>query len=375
MDILQAKKVRQFVEQIKDESDKKRFKTIYNEFIKFNNINTYNKFILNNIKCNKLSNNFGNIELNKKYKEIIKNLSFGLADTLENIELNQNYTSNEIGTIINNYDIYGGITQNKVNPSELILKWTNEDYEYKIGDKIYNVKNEFIDENTIKYYIKTKSGYTHPFIQLSINQVIANIDGPVTLFLFTKSDNGWQYKGKYYCIDVKDESKDGNDINYFILKSAKNQTYNNMVINSLHLYEKILFTKISDKTEVERIMKQRIGQSFFREMLIKKYHKCLISNIENKKLLVASHIKPWSKSSNLEKLDINNGLLLNSLFDKLFDTGLISFDENGNIMISSYLSIEDKKIIFSEYKVSICINLSAKSQKYMEYHNKYIFIS
>jgi predicted restriction endonuclease len=52
---------------------------------------------------------------------------------------------------------------------------------------------------------------------------------------------------------------------------------------------------------------------------------------------VASHIKPWAKSNNEERLDPYNGLLLLANIDKAFDLGYISFDDRGLILISEQL--------------------------------------
>ena len=62
-------------------------------------------------------------------------------------------------------------------------------------------------------------------------------------------------------------------------------------------------------------------------------------------LLIASHIKPWSESSNKEKLDRYNGLLLLPNYDKLFDKHLISFDDDGKIIISSQIKEEEYKVL------------------------------
>jgi predicted restriction endonuclease len=50
-------------------------------------------------------------------------------------------------------------------------------------------------------------------------------------------------------------------------------------------------------------------------------------------VLVASHSKKWANSSNAERLDPYNGLLLTANVDKLFDSGLISFDDKGGVLI------------------------------------------
>ncbi|MBO7381377.1 MAG: HNH endonuclease, partial [Neisseriaceae bacterium] len=52
-------------------------------------------------------------------------------------------------------------------------------------------------------------------------------------------------------------------------------------------------------------------------------------------------LKPWRKSNDKEKLDINNGLLLCPTHDKLIDKGLITFSENGEIIISELLTDDD----------------------------------
>lgn len=82
-----------------------------------------------------------------------------------------------------------------------------------------------------------------------------------------------------------------------------------------------------EQTTKEQIIESRIGQGEFRKKLINKWNKkCSISNCELLEILIASHIKPWKFSNNLERLDENNGLLLSPTYDKLFDKGFISFN-------------------------------------------------
>jgi len=52
---------------------------------------------------------------------------------------------------------------------------------------------------------------------------------------------------------------------------------------------------------------------------------CPFTKINDNRLLIASHIKPWAFSDNKERLDLKNVFVLSPLFDKLFDRGLISF--------------------------------------------------
>ena len=88
-------------------------------------------------------------------------------------------------------------------------------------------------------------------------------------------------------------------------------------------------------TEAEALVKARVGQGKFRNNLIEYWKGCSVTNCKYITILIASHIKPWKDSSNKERLDVYNGLLLLPNIDKLFDKGYISFRDTGKIMISS----------------------------------------
>lgn len=123
--------------------------------------------------------------------------------------------------------------------------------------------------------------------------------------------------------------------------------------------------------EKEMLVKARINQGVFRSNLIKKYGCCAMCKITNPKLLIASHIKPWSVSDRHEKLDIHNGLLLCPNHDRLFDGGLISFDDDGKIMISN--DMDDINQIFTNINCDMKINMDEDMRIYMQYHRENIF--
>lgn len=85
-----------------------------------------------------------------------------------------------------------------------------------------------------------------------------------------------------------------------------------------------------------QLIKARKGQGIYRNNLLKIEFSCRITGVSNINFLTASHIKPWCKSSNVEKIDGNNGLLLSPHVDKLFDRGYISFKDNGDILIKDF---------------------------------------
>lgn len=99
--------------------------------------------------------------------------------------------------------------------------------------------------------------------------------------------------------------------------------------------------KISSLSETEQntITKARIGQGYFKELLLNKYScKCALCDITTQSVLIASHIKGWADSNNSEKLNENNGLLLCAHHDALFDKHLISFEDDGRLIVSPTLS-------------------------------------
>ena len=97
-------------------------------------------------------------------------------------------------------------------------------------------------------------------------------------------------------------------------------------------------------TEVERLRKERIGQNVFRSALMNYWEKsCAVTGVQNPPLLRASHIVPWATcESDEERLNVHNGLLLVATLDAAFDAGLITFDDDGRILISSRLAESDQ---------------------------------
>ena len=120
--------------------------------------------------------------------------------------------------------------------------------------------------------------------------------------------------------------------------------------------------------EKEALVKARVNQGVFRDKLLKKYSKCCLCGVSDTSFLIASHIKPWAESDSTEKLDMENGLLLCPNHDKLFDGGWISFDDDGNIVISNALQQNDK--IFMNVRNDMKIALSEKNKQYMKYHRE-----
>ena len=145
------------------------------------------------------------------------------------------------------------------------------------------------------------------------------------------------------------------------------------VENENKIEEAILQNTSMQETEKTQLSKSRRGQGIFRTNLERIEKRCRLTHLEIKKYLIASHIKPWRDSSNFERLDGNNGLLLSPHIDKLFDKGFISFSDNGDLIISNKLN---QKILdsWSIKRLSNVGLFNIEQMKYLDYHRKNILI-
>lgn len=132
----------------------------------------------------------------------------------------------------------------------------------------------------------------------------------------------------------------------------------------------------------EQLIKARVGQYFFRASVLSAYsNKCCITNLAQRELLVASHIKPWKESDEkTERTNPSNGLCLNSLHDKAFDCGLITIDFNYDIIVSDKLKdaemdLETRSWLkHYEHNKIMLPDRFLPGKKFIEYHNDVIFL-
>lgn len=88
------------------------------------------------------------------------------------------------------------------------------------------------------------------------------------------------------------------------------------------------------ETDRETIIRARRGQGLFKQRVTEIESRCRITGVTNLVHLVASHCKPWRDSTNEERLNGENGLLLTPTIDHLFDRGFIGFEDSGTLIIS-----------------------------------------
>lgn len=241
-----------------------------------------------------------------------------------------------------------------------------------ISDHTKKLYNNRIKDGIIYY---TGMGRVGDQALISHNKTLAESrTNGVTLHFFEVFQQGqYTYRGIVELVGEpfteiqKDMNGDARTVWVFPLKKVDDWTE-----EVTKLEKELEAQKTITNTEKEQVVKLRIGQSTFKDHLLQRECKCAICGITDKNFLIASHIKPWSKSTHAERLDVNNGLLLCPNHDALFDKGYISFDDNGQIVISSKLNETTKK--YMNINPSIKIKMSKEMKKYMEYHYENILM-
>lgn len=131
----------------------------------------------------------------------------------------------------------------------------------------------------------------------------------------------------------------------------------------------------ANATEVERLVKQRVGQDTFREALMDYWGGgCAVTGIKVPEILRASHAKPWADcETDEERLDVFNGFLLCANLDALFDRGLITFDGAGHVICSPRLTQEQCASLQLDSSLTLRW-LAPEHSHYLDWHRVKVFL-
>ena len=219
------------------------------------------------------------------------------------------------------------------------------------NDIIYfNVFRNNDDNNkniTSRFYIKSNDKIYEFFRRISIPNMSSLLIQKVLV------GNEVQLWFRLYLNDI------GNDLDREIAEESVEQIENDTTIK---------------ETEKQQIIKARIGQGEYRTLIINKFKQCIITGIDDERVLIASHIKPWISSNNKERVNQENGLLLTPTFDKLFDRGFISFRDTGVIMLSNHFSDDNFKRIGLSIGDKFDIRLTTTMKPFLDFHRDTIFM-
>lgn len=126
--------------------------------------------------------------------------------------------------------------------------------------------------------------------------------------------------------------------------------------------------KSLDESTKQRLVDARLGQGKFRTQLMTLWGWCCaVTGSTTSEALRASHILPWSKSDNRERLDPCNGLPLNAGIDALFDRFLVTFEDDGTMTVSKSVSASERAILGLTGK-KLRKSLSAPTKAYLARH-------
>lgn len=229
--------------------------------------------------------------------------------------------------------------------------------EYKIGDR----------------YI-----YVRP---LKRQHSVLVIDGPTYNLLLERQINGVLLEKEVKNADFKnfdEKNSSGSYIGFYVnfetlaafdnFIAAIADEDNDALSNDI---EEITNTPSLTSTERHALIRARVGQGAFRASLIKLWNgKCAVTGVSILDLLRASHVKPWAISSNHERLDPYNGLLLIANLDAAFDKRLISFTDDGEILFSDALGSEGHRVLGIPLDARLRKPLNTQQKAYLGEHRK-----
>ncbi|MBM6616984.1 HNH endonuclease [Bacillus suaedaesalsae] len=199
-----------------------------------------------------------------------------------------------------------------------------------------------------RFYVNSRDEIWSIFRKVSLPIITS-----VTVYKMVDSNSNIIY---YFEVNLHDKFKS--------LLSPKNYMRTMREINRLNISE----------TEKKALVNARNGQGVYKNALLQTMMQCPFTDISERFLLRASHIKPWAESDNTERLDGYNGLLLSPTYDVLFDRGMISFENNGKLLVSPLLSVDTReKLNLGEGQFYHIANAHGFRNQYLEYHRRFIF--
>lgn len=180
--------------------------------------------------------------------------------------------------------------------------------------------------------------------------------------------------GLSICKPIWDEYAGRKEELFYDAQQIKANLLHSSIEDLIGITEKDLVGK--DK---KAFVKQRVNQDAFRSMILNLYEKrCALTGINIPTLLVASHIIPWAVNQQ-ERLNPENGLCLSALYDKAFDKGFISFDDQYRVILSEKLKLYQAEPYYGKHFASIEGQTIAlpeyhrPNKEFLEWHRDCVF--
>jgi len=272
------------------------------------------------------------------------------------------------------HDVYGGQRQGGIstpNDSEFIFLFTGEAGE----------KHGYRDEVTDEGYRLYGEGQIGDMAFVRGNRAIRDhVHNGKRLLLFQATGKGRPYifRGEHELIRYEEVDGTPDTLGnlrkaiVFVLRPAATDNHASGNLLS-ELPDDELFI---GATSQQRLQEVRTKQALFRRRVQLVERGCRVTGITDPRFLRASHIKPWSHSTTVERVDGHNGLLLAPHVDHLFDGGWIAFDDRGQLLRSPLLpeNIVDR-LGLGLRKLPGSTNFSERQLGYLQFHRHAIFKS
>lgn len=252
-----------------------------------------------------------------------------------------------------------------------LLKYLDE-----VKEEYYNPIQEYKEDLSVLYskkYNETRS-----------------ITSEIIKYSFKKTyDSQHRY---YLVLDTEKDSEFNKNYNYIRNISVPRVTkfcfikLIDVSTNKKYIYMRpIYFNNINKKDDIleevngetdEKIInetkkKGRLKQQAYRQKLINEMPFCIFTYVTDDRLLQACHIKPHRFCEESEKYDYKNGITMTPTYHVLFDLGFISFKDNGELMVSPFLTNRNRDLL--NLKSGKTYRLQSGSEKYLKYHRENIF--
>lgn len=303
---------------------------------------------------------------------------------MEALKIGEEYSKKELANIINEPEVktlMTGLHYCKNNKETTIL-FVTLDKKTKEEQLHYN---DFFNNNYFEWDSQNRQSFESPRIQAMHNgkvdihlmiRISAKLKGKTQPFIYCGELEYYSHNITtnnpvhivFHCLNYQFETQNDKLIELYNWKPKSSNTSSFKPDYKKPITPKRkAFYKKPDTTERKIIINSRVGQGYYREQILEKWsYKCAITGFNLKKILIASHIVPWKDATDEERLDPENGILLSPNYDTLFDKHLITFEENGSILFSSSIPIEELKKLGIQTNAKIKVNDEMKS--YLKRH-------
>ena len=289
--------------------------------------------------------------------------------------------------------------QYKLNTSGVGEKRLYVGHDEALLDEFFDLENIesfiFLKKDLQVYLIEAKDEYHNPVqaykedISTYYNSNVTATDAIPNEIIELHFTKKYDSQKRYY-LNFKKDGFSSDNYDYFRnialprvtkLSFVKIQNVKN---KKLYIYIKPFFY-IDDKEKIEKEVEIKIAtgdtsaprvyrkkQVQYRHKLLDSMPNCLITGVTEDRILEACHIKPFSKCDGEdEQYDVANGLVFTPTYHVLFDLGFISFKDDGEILISPFLSNMNKnRLQLGENKK---YRIPTKCAKYLDYHRTHVF--